>query len=259
MTAPADVLAQAEAWLGEAENPPRSNHTGLTERYADLSGIEWMRRGNPWCAAGASVWLTDAGLPTLFHYCPTWVAAFKSGAAGTWLGDGSVAAEPGDVVFFSFGGKRPDHVGIVRAPAPAGAKVATVEANIGDKVAHQLRSRGTIVGFGRPHYAAAEVPAPVPVPAPAPPSGNVPHDGTLWRLRAKPYMRGQFVRQIQTLTNAAGCGGGDVDGVFGPDTKAGVVCWQRKLRASGLLARVDGVWGPKTDAATHRALDWLGG
>lgn len=63
---------------------------------------------------------------------------------------------------------------------------------------------------------------------------------------------GSRVRAVQTITNAAGCKAGAVDGVYGTKTAAAVSCWQRKLKLTA-----DGVWGPRTQAATDAFFRWL--
>lgn len=105
--------------------------------------------------------------------------------------------------------------------------------------------REVVEAFGKP------APAPAPAPKPAPAPANVAYDGTIWQLK-KPLMRGQFVRQIQTLCNAFGCDAGRVDGFYGENTAAAVKRLQRKFGFKGKA--VDGKWGPKTEAAAARAL-----
>lgn len=144
------VLDVARSWLGTAEDPAGSNHTGITEWYADTSGLEWTRRNNPWCDMSVSKWLSDAGLPTLYCYCPTHVNAFKLGTAGTWIGNGD--PQPGDVVFFDWNHDyQADHVGLVEVVNSDGT-VTTIEGNVGDAVRRQVRNRSLILGFGRPNY-----------------------------------------------------------------------------------------------------------
>lgn len=144
------VLDVARSWLGTAEDPPGSNHTGISEWFADTSGLEWTRRGNPWCDMSVSKWLSDAGLPTLYCYCPTHVNAFKLGTAGTWIGNGD--PQPGDVVFFDWNHDyEADHVGLVEVVNSDGT-VTTIEGNVGDAVRRQIRNRSLILGFGRPNY-----------------------------------------------------------------------------------------------------------
>lgn len=146
----AAVLDVARSWLGTKEDPAGSNHCGITEWYADTSGLEWTRRGNPWCDMSVSKWLSDAGLPTLYCYCPTHVNAFKLGTAGSWIGGGD--PQPGDVVFFDWNHDGiADHVGLVEVVNNDGT-VTTIEGNVADAVRRQIRTRAVILGFGRPHY-----------------------------------------------------------------------------------------------------------
>jgi hypothetical protein len=146
----AAVLDIARSLLGVAEAPPGSNHCIVTEWFADTSGLEWTRRGNPWCDMFVSKCLSDAGLPTLYAYCPAHVNAFKLGTAGTWIGGGS--PEPGDVVFFDWNADGvADHVGLVEV-VNSDRTVTTIEGNTGDAVRRQIRKRNVILGFGRPNY-----------------------------------------------------------------------------------------------------------
>lgn len=86
-----------------------------------------------------------------------------------------------------------------------------------------------------------------------------PYDSrSTWGIRAQssPVLSegstGERVRAVQTITNAAGCNAGKVDGIYGPRTSEAVKCWQRKLKLTA-----DGLWGPKTQQATDAFFRWL--
>lgn len=248
MTTSTDMLNNARGSLGIVEDPPRSNHNVLTELFADISGWEWARSGDPWCDMSVSVWLTDAGIRTVYAYTPTHLNAFKSGEAGVYLGDRDAAdVQPGDVVFYSFGGVRTDHVGVVEV-AHSDGRLTTIEGNVGDAVRRQLRTRSSVTGFGRPAYDGVSA-QPAPVPAP-PPTAVVPPGRLLWDTLSSTATRTSHPHHTMIVQQVAGA---DADGVFGLLTAAAVAGFQRTW---GLGA--DGVVGPKTGTAIVQNVlrDW---
>jgi hypothetical protein len=62
----------------------------------------------------------------------------------------------GAVVFFSWSGGSTiddiDHVGLV-VKKLSGGRIKTIEGNVGDAVTKQVRSTGSVVGYGYPNYA----------------------------------------------------------------------------------------------------------
>ena len=65
----------------------------------------------------------------------------------------------------------------------------------------------------------------------------------------KPYMRGDDVKQVQKRLNRHLVDVGGIDGIYGPDTKAGVIRFQKARIAEGRdlgSAGADGMVGPKT-------------
>ena len=72
--------------------------------------------------------------------------------------------------------------------------------------------------------------------------------GTRLLKRARPYMRGDDIKALQTMLNALGYPCGAVDGTFGDKTKAGVKAFQTAARIA-----VDGVVGPETRKALAKA------
>ena len=65
------------------------------------------------------------------------------------------------------------------------------------------------------------------------------------KLRA-PYMQGDDVRALQQLLSDKGYNPGDIDGIFGPDTKEALISFQKEAG----LEKIDGICG----AATRTAL-----
>lgn len=215
-----DVLNAARSKLGVREDPPGSNKVEFNTWALVVPG--------PWCAAFVS-WALSAGgaldVPK-FVYCPTGVNAYK--AAGRFGSQPRVGA----VVFFQWPGiDRPCHVGLVEA-IQADGSIVTVEGNTdvagggsGGQVMRHVR-RGNIVGYGYPNYEAL---APAAPNIPAVPVGVASHP-TL-RVGA----RGPAVRELQTKLQIP------ADGIFGPQTQARVIQFQRNHKLAP-----DGIVGPRT-------------
>jgi peptidoglycan hydrolase-like protein with peptidoglycan-binding domain len=161
------------------------------------------------------------------------VAKFKGGHWGSFHRE----PQPGDLVFYSFGGKRPDHVGMVEAVGPSGT-FTTIEGNVGDACRRQRKSLKTpgLLGFGRPRYTGVSTPK-----------------KTEARRTLALGASGADVRDLQTVLVGAGhLTAADVDGEFGKDTKAAVIKLQAALRVTA-----DGIVGPVTHAAIDSLLRFL--
>lgn len=161
----AAVLATARSQIGVTENPARSSRQKFGAWYG-MNGV-------PWCAIFVSwvFWHAGHPLPRIatakgFAYVPDVVAWAKANQC--WKAQGP---RPGDLVVFSFGGVRPDHVGIVEAVLSDG-RVATIEGNtsgtnprMGGMVARMHRG-ARIVGYVAVTSTAAPAPTPAPKPEP---------------------------------------------------------------------------------------------
>lgn len=139
-----------------------------------------------WCNAAVTRWAYDSGnhaavcFGTDYAYTVAHAAKFR--AKGQWH-VGARGIRRGDIVFFDWNYTndlaRIDHVGIVTGVS--GSKVYTIEGNIGNVCARKVRYENTIVGYGRPKYAAASKPS-----TPASSSGGVklqPFPGASWFKR----------------------------------------------------------------------------
>lgn len=150
MTA-SQTVALAESFKGLSESPPYSNRVLFTQWYGFVG---------PWCAMFVSYIMSHAGVNIpKFAYCPDGVEWAQKN--GKWFTDRS-HARPGDLIFYSFEGRRADHVGIVKGRLADG-RMDTIEGNTGsnnrDGGSVQERYRNTgIIGFARIDYPAASAP-----------------------------------------------------------------------------------------------------
>ncbi|GEM_PF-2725435 len=159
------LLAVAASQLGYSAPP------GTPSKYGVWYGIptgQWCAMFVSWCASEAGA----ADVIPRHAYTPSGAAWFQ--ARGQWFA-GRSGAQRGDIVYFDFPGgpDRISHVGIVESVASNGS-LNTIEGNTSGTASGDQRNSGvvarknrpsSIVGFGRPAYAAADAnPAP-PVPA----------------------------------------------------------------------------------------------
>ena len=165
---PTPIVHLAASQIGYSER------SGNRTKFGEWYGLD----GNPWCAMFVSwvFWHAGYPLPPIrttkgFAYVPDVVAYAKR--TGQWRAPSHVP-KPGDLLVFSFGGIRPDHVGIVESVLPDG-RIAAIEGNTngagsrtGGSVLRKYR-RANIVGFvdvtptTPPAYVPpAETPTPIP-------------------------------------------------------------------------------------------------
>ncbi|MBP5461775.1 MAG: peptidoglycan-binding protein [Lachnospiraceae bacterium] len=172
------------------------------------------------------------------------VQLFKK--AGIWQEDGKVTPKPGWIIVYNWDDTTQpndgyaDHIGIVETVSSTKI-ITTIEGNINGGLVGRRNiavGKGTIRGYAVPKYAESSkatkgssasakpiTPEMVDVPAPV----------------LKEGMKGEFVKPLQILLNGRGYICGDVDGSFGPKTKAAVLLFQKN---KGLP--MDGSVGPKT-------------
>jgi len=143
-----DVLDRARSQIGVKGTGPGGNRSP----YGDWYGIT-----GEWCGMFVSWCFYHAGLPLGPH--PKGFSFTPEGA--TWFqnrGKWTKTPKPGYVVFFNWPGQhdRIEHVGIVESVKPDGW-ILTIEGNTGNsEVARQPR-KSSIVGYGIPDYAGADV------------------------------------------------------------------------------------------------------
>lgn len=210
------LIEHARSLIGLHEIPDGSNKVpGITD---------WYPMVGPWCAMSASKAAVLAGLGIKFAYCPTGVDLFRNGTYGSWHGP-SETPQVGDFVFYSFGGKRADHVEIVEV-VPGGPKITTLGGNVGNAYKRLARSLvgGGIIGFGRPRFdgAAATGPHPSPVGPGAP---------------AFPLARGSYFGPRNGPASS-------VSGYF--SHRADLSRWQTQMAKRGWKIGTDGLYGDQT-------------
>ena len=225
-----DVIAIEQKEVGTVEKPDN-----LT-KYGEWYGFN----GVPWCAIFQSWALSNAGIPTHESYTPAWAEVFQS--EGTWDDE----PQRGDLVFYSFGGVRIDHVEMVTGVEDT--VIHTIGGNTssgtsgsqsnGGGVFQRTRPRDdSIIGYGRPAYTGAGKPNKKPKKHVR---NNVMLNDT-----------GSDVRTLQAHLKKLGFEL-DVDGEFGPVTEQ---CVKRFQRSAGI--EVDGVAGIQTFRAIKKAVKEL--
>ena len=136
------VIATFRSQLGYSESPPGSNRTKYGQWFG-LNGQPWCFIGLSWMFAHAGFPLPNMGSPRGGSYCPAALDYAKR--TKTWKGTNN--PKRGDIVLFSFGGSRADHIGLVQNVIPGG--VNTLECNTGGhggSVLEQNR-RSKILGY----------------------------------------------------------------------------------------------------------------
>lgn len=248
----AQAIELARQQIGYIEGP-RDNET----KYGAWSGYNFQ----PWCGSWTNWILHFSG--TTGEPSSVWTpgGAQSYQKLGRWISRNSPDVRPGDIVYFDWGGSqqtsRIDHVALVEAPLPDG-RIQTIEGNTSPTDAgsqgngggcwRRIRSRGVIVGFGRPNYSADNL-------SPWNPSTNVDWPKLRKFIAAGLHKevggisllrQGSKGPQVTTLQNALNLVTGTAlspDGDFGPSTRAAVVSFQKFFRLNS-----DGVVGPQTKA-----------
>lgn len=144
------MLAEAASQIGTVERA--SGWTPYGDWYAGRHGDKAFAVAN-WCDMGLSWCAWKVGEAVAFGeyaYTP-WHAQWFADQ-GRWHTSGP---QSGDAVFFSWSGGTSiddiEHIGIVEKVIDA-LTIQTIEFNTGNAVRRRRRSRGYVVGYGRPAY-----------------------------------------------------------------------------------------------------------
>ena len=221
------ILEMAASFIGTKESPANSNNVVFNTDYygRPVSGSAY-----PWCCTFVWDIFRMCGASSLFYggkktaYCPTAMNWFKQ------IGRFVQSPERGDVVFFNFsGGKEATHIGIVESVQ--NGEITTIEGNTstssnenGGAVMRRHRSLKTCIGFGRPNYTQKETGV----------------DTSAFPVIKRGSERKDYVLLLQNALTLRGYKT-DCDGIFGADTAAKVMAFQKD---NGLA--VDGIVGAQT-------------
>ncbi|WP_165975245.1 peptidoglycan-binding protein [Actinomadura rubrisoli] len=234
MASPADMARIAKAEIGYRESG--SNYTKYNKDFGSIPGYPHAGFGYPWCASFMCWVAKRVGLKPNVDYprtagCEVGVAWFKRN--GRWH---RTPAE-GDFVYYGPGGGT--HVELV--VRVTSTTITTVGGNTSGSLGGQYyngngvyqkvisRSNSRIAGYGRPKYSKTSPPVP----------GKTPYPGRVLKLRS-PLTTGSDVKSVQQQLVKLGYEL-DIDGAYGPHTRAAVVDFQKKSKITA-----DGEVGPDT-------------
>jgi hypothetical protein len=137
------IVALAQAEVGQAEQPPGSNDSPRIAVYREATAGSGV---GPWCAYFTS-WLgQQAGMPLGesgqgFGRVDDVYAWAQSVGRAVPNGSGAVP-NPGDLIVWD------EHIGIVEQVLPDG-RVQTIEGNSSDKVSRNVHDAGSALGYVR--------------------------------------------------------------------------------------------------------------
>ena len=157
MATPLDVLNVARSQIGFIEGPMNENPYGI---WYGVPNASYCAMGISWCFAqvGLSL-LVAAQTPKGFAYCPAGLQWFQRQG----LVVNKYQAQPGDLVFFSWGTGVAEHVEIVEAASADG--LTTIGFNTTDKNTSAAANGGGCYREHRPYlYVMAIVRPKYPVP-----------------------------------------------------------------------------------------------
>lgn len=185
----ASTLSHAKGQIGYNGTGSESNPSSKFGEWYGLNPAQWCAEFASWClAAGGGALKIETAKG--FAYCPSGVVWFK--AQNRWHA-AAEAPQPGDLVFFSYGRARPDHVGVVESYDANTGRITSIQGNTtdvsigrtGNCVRRKVHTRAYVVGYGRPAYAA---------PAPGKPATSA---GTYYTVA-----RGDTLAKIATRTGS---------------------------------------------------------
>jgi len=157
MSTAIDVLNVARSQIGFVEGPVNENPYGI---WYGIPNASYCAMGISWCFAQVGLSsLVAAQTPKGFAYCPAGLAWFQRQG----LVVNKYQAQPGDLVFFSWGTGVAEHVEIVEAASADG--LTTIGFNTTDKNTKEAANGGGCYREHRPYlYVMAIVRPKYPVP-----------------------------------------------------------------------------------------------
>jgi peptidoglycan hydrolase-like protein with peptidoglycan-binding domain len=236
------IIAKALKEIGNKENPPNSNRTKYGEWYG-MNGV-------PWCAIFTS-WIYDGIIDELsqippknkkgFAYCPNAVNYFKR------KNRFNKTPTPGSLVFFNWNSDIAQHVGIVVSINNNNGSITTVEGNTsagsnsnGGEVQKRTRSTG-ILGYGH----CLELNSSKTITPSTPPTTLTLNK--LIKVENPIRYNEQSKQWQQRMVDLNYLRPPDVDGYFGPKSKAALEKFQRDHKLE-----IDGILGPQSWSRAFR-------
>ncbi len=236
-----DMVREAERSLGLSGRP-----NTITRWYAQRDGSGFATAA--WCNQSITYWANRSGnaAAVCFNrdYAFTVWHAERFRKEGEWHVD-VAGIRRGDIVFFDWNETNRigaiDHIGLVTGVRSG--VVYTIEGNTSDACRRRARYASTIVGYGRPQYAASARPTQAAATAVGAAGAAAGGDNAPPGVPVlKKGSGGLLVKQLQRCLNRVQRSRLRVDGDFGPLTFGAVKSFQS--RAGGL--KPDGEYGPKT-------------
>ncbi|MDY5586566.1 MAG: CHAP domain-containing protein [Oscillospiraceae bacterium] len=165
----------------------------------------------------------------------------------------------GDQIFFRYSGSNgADHTGIV--VEVSSRQIVTVEGNSGNQVKRNTYARNysCIIGYGHPLYDEDDGTTAAPAPSPVAETKKTEATEKAVTVSLNQLSQGSTGAQVKTIQRIIYVRGInskiDIDGDFGPITKAGVINLQKKLFPN-TASEWDGVVGKNTWTAALTALN----
>lgn len=165
----------------------------------------------------------------------------------------------GDQIFFRYSGSNgADHTGIV--VEVSSSQIVTVEGNSGNQVKRNTYARNysCIIGYGHPLYDEDDGTTAAPAPSPVAETKKTEATEKAVTVSLNQLSQGSTGAQVKTIQRIIYVRGInskiDIDGDFGPITKAGVIDLQKKLFPN-TASEWDGVVGKNTWTAALTALN----
>ena len=157
MSTALDVLNVARSQIGFVEGPVNENPYGI---WYGIPNASYCAMGISWCFAQVGLsHLVAAQTPKGFAYCPAGLTWFQRQG----LVVNKYQAQPGDIVFFSWGTGVAEHVEIVEAASADG--LTTIGFNTGDQNTRAAANGGGCYREHRPYlYVMAIVRPRYPLP-----------------------------------------------------------------------------------------------